>query len=132
MQMKDQADSIRKWLESTPAGPERDRLVGIGMDVDEADIPAQRRGCGPQLPAMHDNRDRRSAEGCDLQPRAAIMDAQQQPGIAAYGVIPKQMQPRRRGQQAVPRNRGRRGATGGGDRAEIIVEKPGREKEHQA
>ena len=83
MQMNDQEDNIRKWLESTAGRPEPSGLIGIGIDVHEADIADQSPGGGADIAAARDDGQRRPAEGGDQQPRSAIVDAQQQPWIAA-------------------------------------------------
>ena len=96
--------------------PEPAGLIGIGIDVHEAEIGDQSPGGGADVAAARDDGQRRPAQRRDLQPRAAIADAQQQPWIAAYRVIAEQLQPGLGGEEPVPRNGGGRRAAGRGDR----------------
>ena len=109
-------------------GPEPTRVIGVGIDVHQADIGDQSPGGGADVAAARDDGQRRPAQRRDMQPCAAIADAQQQPWIAAYRVIAEQLQPGPGREEPVPRNGGGRCAAGRGHGAEIIVEEAGTRK----
>ena len=62
---------------------ERYGLIGVGIDVHESDVRNEARSGGADIPAPRDDGEDRPAERGNQQPASTIIDAQQQPRVAA-------------------------------------------------
>ena len=58
-------------------------LIGVGIDVHESDVRNEGRSGGADIPAPRDDGEDCPAERGNQQPASTIVDAQQQPGVAA-------------------------------------------------
>jgi len=58
-------------------------LIGVGIDVHESDVRNEGRGGGADIPAPRDDGEDCPAERDNQQPPSTIVDAQQQPRVAA-------------------------------------------------
>src|SRR5262245_30101954 len=111
---------------SEPSG-----LIRICIEMRERDIADEGASSGSDVAAARDDGHGRSDERGKFQPPAPVPRAQQQARIEAERVIPQQLQPSIEGQQPIPQDAEGWCAAGGGDGSEIVVEKPGSEKEDQ-